>query len=164
MDVIADRLRNLPTYLFMHLRSKIKQIEASGVDCISLAIGDPVEPTPGYIIETLREAVLDPDNHHYPTDEQKGMMTFRKAVSRWYDRKYGVPLDPETEVLTLGGSKEGIHHFMMAVINPGDLILITNPGYPGHRANVLLAGGRVHEVPLLEENRFLPQLAEIPRR
>ena len=162
MDLLADRLKSLPTYLFMHLRSKIKQIEATGVDCISLAIGDPVEPTPGYIIETLREAVLDPDNHHYPTDEQKGMMAFRQAVSRWYERKYDVSLDPETEVLTLGGSKEGIHHFMMAVINPGDLILTTNPGYPGYRANVLLAGGRVHEVPLLEENRFLPKLEDIP--
>lgn len=162
MDLIADRLKNLPTYLFMHLRSKIKQIEATGADCISLAIGDPVEPTPAYIIETLQEAVLDPDNHQYPTDEQKGMLAFRNAVSRWYGRKYGVKLDPETEVLTLGGSKEGIHHFMMAVINPGDTILITNPGYPGYRANILLAGGQAHEVPLLEKNRFLPQLEEIP--
>ena len=162
MDVIADRLKNMPTYLFMRLRSKIKQIEATGSDCISLAIGDPVEPTPAYIIETMREVVLDPNNHQYPTDEQKGMLGFRDAVSRWYDRKYGVRLDPETEVMTLGGSKEGIHNFMMAVINPGDTVLITNPGYPGYRANILLAGGRVHEIPLLETNGFLPRLEDIP--
>ncbi|KPJ77150.1 MAG: LL-diaminopimelate aminotransferase [Deltaproteobacteria bacterium SG8_13] len=162
MDIIADRLKGMPTYLFMRLRNKIKQIEATGADCISLAIGDPVEPTPAYIIDTLREAVLDPDNHQYPTDEQKGMLAFRKAVARWYHRKYAVTLEPETEVLTLGGSKEGIHHFMMAAINPGDTILITNPGYPGYRANILLAGGRAHEVPLLGKNGFLPQLEEIP--
>ena len=162
MDIIADRLKDMPTYLFMRLRNRIKQIEASGADCISLAIGDPVEPTPPYIIDAMREAVLDPDNHHYPTDEQKGMLEFRKAAARWYDRKYAVGLDPETEVLTLGGSKEGIHHFMMAVINPGDTILITNPGYPGYRANILLAGGQAHEIPLLEKNGFLPHLEEIP--
>ena len=110
MDIIADRLRNIPTYLFMQLRNKIKRIEANGVDCISLSIRRSAEPTPAYIIETLREAVLDPDNHQYPTDEQKGMLAFREAVSRWYQRRYGVPLDPENEVLALGGSKEGIHN------------------------------------------------------
>ena len=162
MDIIADRLKGMPTYLFMRLRNRIKEIEAGGADCISLAIGDPVEPTPPYIIDAMREAVLDPDNHHYPTDEQKGMLEFRKAAARWYDRKYAVGLDPETEVLTLGGSKEGIHHFMMAVINPGDTILITNPGYPGYRANILLAGGRAHEIPLHQENGFLPDLKKIP--
>ena len=162
MDILADRLKDLPTYLFMDLRSKIKRIEANGVDCISLAIGDPVEPTPAYIIETLREAVLDPKNHQYPTDEQKGMLAFRNAVSRWYRRKYNVKLDPETEVLALGGSKEGIHHLMMAVVNPGDIVLITNPGYPGYRANALMAGGQVYEVPLLEENFFLPAIENIP--
>jgi len=162
MDITADRLKNIPTYLFMHLRNKIKKIEANGGDCISLSIGDPDKPTPAYIIETLREAVLDPDNHQYPTDEQKGMLAFREAVSRWYQRKYGVMLVPGNEVLALGGSKEGIHNFMMAVVNPGDIVLITNPGYPGYRANILIAGGRVYEVPLLEENGFLPAIEDIP--
>ena len=162
MDIIADRMKDIPTYLFMHLRSKIKRIEATGGDCISLSIGDPDKPTPAYIIETLREAVLDPDNHQYPTDEQKGMLAFREAVSRWYQRKYGVTLDPENEVLALGGSKEGIHNFMMAVVNPGDIVLITNPGYPGYRANILIAGGRTYDVPLLEENGFLPAIEDIP--
>ena len=162
MDIIAERLKNIPTYLFMQLRNKLRKIEASGGDCISLSIGDPDRPTPPYIIEALREAVLDPRNHHYPTHEQKGMLAFREAVCRWYQRKYGVILDPENEVMALGGSKEGIHNFMMAVVNPGDIVLITNPGYPGYRANILMAGGSAYEVPLLEENDYLPAIEDIP--
>ena len=162
MDILADRLKNIPPYLFMQLRDKIRQAEANGIDLISLAIGDPVEPTPAYIIEALREAVLDPVNHHYPTDEHKGMRIFREAVSRWYGRKYGVTLDAENEVLALNGLKEGIHHFIMAVVNPGELVLVTNPGYPAYRANILMAGAEAYEVPLLEQNGFLPAFEEIP--
>jgi LL-diaminopimelate aminotransferase len=164
MDILSDRLKNLPTYLFMQQRDRIRGVEAEGMDLISLAIGDPDEPTPAYIVEALRKAVLDPSNHQYPTDEQKGMLAFREAVSRWYWRKYQAELDPETEVLSLGGSKEGIHNFMMAVINPGDIVLVTNPGYPGYRANILMAGGQVYEVPLLRENGFLPVIENIPEK
>jgi LL-diaminopimelate aminotransferase len=162
MDILADRLKNIPSYLFMELRDKIRKAQAAGVDLISLAIGDPVEPTPAYIIEAMREAVLDPVNHQYPTDEHKGMLVFREAVSRWYGRKYGVTLDPETEVLALNGLKEGIHHFILATVNPGDIVLVTNPGYPAYRANILMAGAEAYEVPLLEKNRFLPAFEEIP--
>ncbi len=162
MDILADRLKNLPAYLFMQLRDKIRQAEAKGVDLISLAIGDPVEPTPAYIVETLRDAALDPANHQYPTDEHKGMLIFRKAVARWYERKYGVTLNPAAEVLALSGLKEGIHHFVMALVNPGDVVLVTNPGYPAYKANILMAGGEPYEVPLREQNRFLPDLDEIP--
>jgi LL-diaminopimelate aminotransferase len=162
MDILADRLKNIPVYLFVQLRDKIKKAQAEGVDLISLAIGDPVEPTPSYIIEALREAVLDPVNHQYPTDEHKGMRIFRDAVARWYGRKYAVPLDPETEVLALNGLKEGIHHFIMATVNPGDIVLVTNPGYPAYRANILMANAEAYEVPLLEKNGFLPDFEEIP--
>ena len=162
MDILADRLKNIPPYLFMELRDKIRKAQAKGVDLISLAIGDPVEPTPAYIIEALREAVLDPKNHQYPTDEHKGMRVFREAVARWYGRKYGVPLDPETEVLALNGLKEGIHHFIMATVNPGDVVLVTNPGYPAYKANILMAGAEACEVPLLAENGFLPAFEKIP--
>jgi LL-diaminopimelate aminotransferase len=162
MDIIAERLKNIPPYLFMQLRNKIKKMAASGADCISLSIGDPDKPTPAHIIEALREAVLDPYNHQYPTDEQKGMLAFREAVSRWYLRKYAVALDPKSEVLALGGAKEGIHSFMMAVVNPGDVVLITSPGYPGYRANILMAAGQPYEIPLLEENGFLPDIDSIP--
>ncbi len=162
MNIIADRLKSLPPYLFIQLRDKIRQAEAKGVDLISLAIGDPVEPTPSYIVETLREAALDPANHQYPTDEHRGMLAFREAVVRWYGRRYGVALDPETEVLALSGVKEGIHHFMMALVNPGDVVLVTNPGYPAYRANALMAGATAYDVPLLARNGFLPELEDIP--
>jgi LL-diaminopimelate aminotransferase len=164
MDILAERLKNLPTYLFMQLRDKIRKAQADGVDLISLAIGDPDEPTPAYIVETLREAALDPANHQYPTDEHKGMLVFREAVARWYGRRYGVTLDPETEVMALSGVKEGIHHFIMATVNPGDIVLITNPGYPAYRSNALIAGAEAYDVPLLEKNGFLPAFEDIPER
>src|SRR5512143_3844513 len=164
MDILAERLKNLPTYLFMQLRDKIRKAQADGVDIISLAIGDPDEPTPAYIVETRREAALDPANHQYPTDEHKGMLVFREAVARWYGRRYGATLDPETEVMALSGVKEGIHHFIMATINPGDIVLITNPGYPAYRSNALIAGAEAYDVPLLEKNGFLPAFEDIPER
>jgi LL-diaminopimelate aminotransferase len=162
MEIIADRLKGLPPYLFVQLREKIRQAEANGVDLISLAIGDPVEPTPAYIVESLRAAALDPANHQYPTDEHKGMLAFREAVARWYGRRYGVTLDPETEVLALSGVKEGIHHFIMALVNAGDVVLVTNPGYPAYRANALMAGADAYDVPLLAANGFLPAFENIP--
>ncbi len=164
MDIVAERLKNIPSYLFMQMREKIRQIQAKGVDLISLAIGDPVEPTPGYIIEAMREAVLDPANHQYPTDEHKGMFVFRKAVARWYGRKYGVTFDPESEVLALNGLKEGIHHFIMATVNPGEIVLTTDPGYPAYKANIQLAGAEPYDVPLLEKNCFLPAFEDIPEK
>ena len=162
MDILADRLKTLRPYLFMQLREKIRKAEADGVDLISLAIGDPDEPTPAYIVEALRAAVLDPVNNQYPTDEHKGMRVFREAVSRWYNRKYRVSLDPDTEVLALNGLKEGIHHFIMATVNPGDTVLVTNPGYPAYKANIHMAGAEAYDVPLLENNGFLPAFEKIP--
>lgn len=162
MNILADRLKSIPHYLFMELRDRIKQIEACGTDLISLAIGDPVEPTPAYIIESLRQAALDPTNHQYPTDEQRGMHDFRSAVARWYQRKYGVRLDPETEVLGLSGSKEGIHNLLMAIVNPGEVVMVTDPGYPGYLANIPIVGAEPYRLPLLAQNQFLPDLDNIP--
>jgi LL-diaminopimelate aminotransferase len=162
MNVLADRLKEIPPYLFMELRKKIQQAKASGVDVISLAIGDPVEPTPSFIIEELQKQALDPANHPYPTDEERGMVAFRQAVARWYQRKYQVDLDPATEIIGLIGSKEGVHHFMMACVNPGDIVLMTDPGYPAYRANIFMAGAHPYEVPILAENNFLPDLGQIP--
>jgi LL-diaminopimelate aminotransferase len=162
MNIIADRLKNIPPYLFMELRDRIKQMEACGTDFVSLAVGDPVEPTPVYIIECLRRAALDPSNHQYPTDEQRGMHAFRAAVARWYKRKYGVHLDPEDEVLGLSGSKEGIHNLLMAVVNPGEVVMVTDPGYPGYLANIPIVGGKPYPIPLLAKNGYLPDLDDIP--
>lgn len=159
---IADRLKRIPPYLFMELRNKIAEARARGVDIISLAIGDPVEPTPQPVVEELCRRAHDPANHRYPTDEEKGMLAFREAVAEFYADRYGVQLDPQTEVLALIGSKEGCHHFALAVVNPGDVVLMTDPGYPAYRASILLAGGEPYNVPIKAENGFLPKLEDIP--
>jgi LL-diaminopimelate aminotransferase len=158
----ADRLKKIPPYLFMELRNKIAQARAAGVDVISLAIGDPVEPTPDPVIEELARAARDPANHRYPTDEEKGMLAFRQAVSKWYADRYQVQLDPASEVLALIGSKEGCHHFVLARVNPGESVLMTDPGYPAYRASILLAGGEPVNIPIRAENHYLPELADIP--
>ncbi|MBU0574942.1 MAG: aminotransferase class I/II-fold pyridoxal phosphate-dependent enzyme, partial [Proteobacteria bacterium] len=101
-------------------------------------------------------------NHRYPTDEEKGMLAFRQEVAHWYEARYGVRLDPATELLGLIGSKEGCHHFVMARINPGDVVLMTDPGYPAYRASILMGGGIPYNVPILPENGYLPVFEEIP--
>jgi LL-diaminopimelate aminotransferase len=159
---IAERLTQIPPYLFMELRKKINAARAAGVDVISLAIGDPVEPTPKSIIEELCVRAHDPENHRYPTDEEKGMFSFRSEVALWYRERYGVTLDPATEILGLIGSKEGCHHFVMARINPGDIVLMTDPGYPAYRASILMGGGIPWSVPIRPENGYLPVFEEIP--
>jgi LL-diaminopimelate aminotransferase len=146
----------------MELREKLRQARAAGKDVISLAIGDPVEPTPEPVIEELARAARDPANHRYPTDEEKGMLAFRQAVARWYAERYQVELDPETEVLALIGSKEGCHHFALACVDPGDLVLMTDPGYPAYRASIFFAGGEPVTVPIRAEDGFLPRLDDIP--
>ncbi len=158
----AERLRKIPPYLFMELRQKIARARAEGVDVISLAIGDPVEPTPEPVVEELARAARDPANHRYPTDEEKGMLAFREAVSRWYARRYGVEVDPATEVIALIGSKEGCHHFVLARVNPGETVLMTDPGYPAYRASILIGGGEPYSVPIRSEDGYLPQFADIP--
>ncbi|PIP08434.1 MAG: LL-diaminopimelate aminotransferase, partial [Syntrophobacteraceae bacterium CG23_combo_of_CG06-09_8_20_14_all_50_8] len=159
---IADRLNKIPPYLFMELRKKIARAKADGVDVISLAIGDPVEPTPETIIDELCLRARNPENHRYPTDEEKGMFAFRQEVARWYNTRYGVSLDPEDEILGLIGSKEGCHHFILACINPGDVVLMTDPGYPAYRASILTGGGEPYSMPILTENSYLPVFEDIP--
>lgn len=158
----AQRLSKIPPYLFMELRKKINKARAEGVDVISLAIGDPVEATPVSIIEELCTRAHDPENHRYPTDEEKGMLSFRREVARWYEKRYGVRLDPETEILGLIGSKEGCHHFVLARVNPGETVLMTDPGYPAYRSSILMGGGEPYNVPILPENNYLPVFADIP--
>ncbi len=159
---IANRLKRIPPYLFIELRNKINQAIADGIDVISLGIGDPVEPTPQPVIDELCRTAADAANHRYPTDEEKGMFAFRKEVADWYAGRYSVALDPETEVLGLIGSKEGCHHFILAVVNPGEIVLMTDPGYPAYRASIFMAEGEPYNVPIMGENDFLPRLADIP--
>ncbi len=152
----ADRLAQLPPYLFAEVDRRKAEAIAAGVDVIDFGVGDPDRPTPRHIIDRLCIAAYDPANHRYPS--YTGMLDFRRATARWYDRAYGVPLDPETEVLTLIGSKEGIAHLPLATVNPGDPVLIPEPCYPVYYAGTIFAGGTPVFMPLLAENRFLPDL------
>jgi LL-diaminopimelate aminotransferase len=157
----ADRIKNLPPYLFAAIDQLKQKALAKGVDLINLGIGDPDLPTPEPIIQRLQRAAVDPKNHQYPSYE--GMIAFREAAADWYRRRFRVRLDPKTEVLTLIGSKEGIGHAPLAFINPGDFALIPDPGYPVYHAGTLFAGGRSHFMPLKKENHFLPELDRIPK-
>jgi LL-diaminopimelate aminotransferase len=130
------------------------------VDVIDLSVGDPDLPTPAHIVEALRQAAEDTSNHQYPSYE--GKLTFRSAVADWYKRTFNVDLDPRNEVLTLIGSKEGIAHAPLAFINPGDVALIPDPAYPVYRTATAFAGGEPVIMPLLKENKFLPDLEAIP--
>ncbi|MEJ5330258.1 MAG: LL-diaminopimelate aminotransferase [Desulfobaccales bacterium] len=156
----AQRLSLIPPYLFKAIDDKKEEVRARGVDIIDLGVGDPDLPTPRFIVERMQEAVADPATHRYPM--YSGLSRFREAVARWYKRRFDVELDPETEVLTLIGCKEGLAHLPLAVNNPGDVNLVTTPAYPVYRMGTLFAGGNPYAVPLMPENNFLPDLRQIP--
>jgi LL-diaminopimelate aminotransferase len=156
----ADRLKRLPPYLFQEIDRLKAELMAKGVDVINLGVGDPDLPTPKHIIEELNRTAHDPANHQYPS--YSGMNEFNGAVARWYRRRFGVDLDPKSEVLTLIGSKEGIAHLPLAFINPGDLVLAPSPAYPVYSIATMFAGGESYFMPLTRENRFLPDLDAIP--
>jgi LL-diaminopimelate aminotransferase len=154
---IARRIDSLPPYLFAQLDQKLDAKRAQGVDVISLGVGDPDLPTPEHIVEALREAVLDPSTHRYPS--YYGSPDFRRAVAAWYGRRFGVELDPGTEVMALIGSKEGIGHIAFAYLDPGDEALIPDPGYPVYGVSTRLAGGTPVPLPMSAERGFLPDLS-----
>ncbi len=156
----AKRIEELPPYLFAEIDAKKQEVKAKGVDIIDLGIGDPDIPTPQNIIDALNKAAQDPSNHRYPSYE--GMLSFREAAASWYKERFGVIVDPKTEVVTLIGSKEGIAHTPLAFIDPGDVVLVPDPGYPVYTVATSFAGGLSHLMPLLKENDFLPDLDAIP--
>jgi LL-diaminopimelate aminotransferase len=157
----AKRIEQIPPYLFAEIDKKKEEMRQKGMDLIDLGIGDPDLPTPKPIIERLKKAAEDPRNHRYPSYE--GMIEFRTAVAKWYERRFRVKLNPKTEVLSLIGSKEGIAHIPLAFVNPGDYVLVPSPGYPVFRVSTLFAGGTPYFLPLRKENGFLPNLSEIPK-
>jgi len=157
----AKRIEQIPPYLFAEIDKKKQEMRKKGVDLIDLGIGDPDLPTPKLIIERLKTAAENPRNHRYPSYE--GMIEFRTAVARWYEKRFSVHLDPQTEVLSLIGSKEGIAHIPLAFVNPGDYTLVPSPGYPVYRVSTLFAGGTPYFLTLRKENGFLPDLSEIPK-
>lgn len=161
MDIkLADRIKNLPPYLFAELdRLKAEQV-AKGADVIDLGVGDPDRPTPDHIVASAKEAVADPSHHQYPS--YVGMLSFRQAASHFLKKRFGVAVDPQTEVVSMIGTKEGIAHFPLAFLNPGDALLYTSPGYPVYPVSAMFAGGEGVPIPLTQENNFLPALESIP--
>ncbi len=156
----ANRIAKLPPYLFAEVDKRVAAKRAQGVDVISLGIGDPDLPTPPHVIEALARAAQDPHTHQYP--EYEGTLAFRQAVADWYQQRFGVTLDPRTQVVSLIGSKEGIANFPVAVIDPEDIVLVPTPGYPVYAIGTLFADGESYFLPLREENAYLPDLESIP--
>jgi len=156
----AHRLDNLPPYLFARIDAMKAEKRAQGVDVIDLGVGDPDLPTPSHIIEALVIAARNPATHHYP--DYAGMFSYREAVADWYKARFGVELNPKREVLALIGSKEGIAHIPEAFVNPGDYVLVPDPGYPVYKTSTLFAEGKTWQMPLMEKNAFLPDFSAIP--
>ncbi len=156
----SERLKKIPPYLFVELdRLKQKKLE-EGVDVIDLGVGDPDIPTPSEIVEVAKKALEKPENHKYPST--KGAISFRKACVDYMKRRFGVSFDPEKEVVALIGSKEGIAHFPIAFVNPGDVVFCPEPAYPVYNLGAIFTDGEPYFLPLTWENGFFPDLSKVP--
>ncbi|MCR4962672.1 MAG: LL-diaminopimelate aminotransferase [Firmicutes bacterium] len=156
----SKRVQQIPPYLFADIEKQIERAKAAGADIISLGIGDPDLPTPELIIDELKATVEDAENHRYPSSQ--GMASYRQEVAAYYRRRFGVELSPDQEVCSLIGSKEGIANINFCFVDPGDINLVPDPGYPVYSTATMLAGGECYFMPLKEENGFLPDLQAIP--
>ncbi|MET0306487.1 MAG: LL-diaminopimelate aminotransferase [Solirubrobacterales bacterium] len=155
----SKRLERIPPYLFAQLEQKIAAKKAAGVDVISLGIGDPDTPTPGVVVEALQQAAADPGTHQYPSN--RGRAEFREAFARFYDRRFGVTLDPDKEIVPALGAKETVFNLNLAFLDPGDAALAADPGYPVYTGGPLLVGAEPVLMPLLPERGFAPDLSAI---
>lgn len=160
MFKISDRIKKLPPYLFVEIDKAKRKAKQEGRDIIDLGIGDPDQPTPAYIIERLYQASKDHLTHRYSLDQ--GLEELRQAIANWYKVRFRVELNPDTEILPLIGSKEGIAHFPLAFLNEGDYSLVPDPCYPPYKGGTIIAGGNPYLMPLYESNAFLPDLSKIP--
>lgn len=161
MPARAKRLDAIPPYLFAEIARVKREAIARGADVIDLGIGDPDIPTPEGVIDALGNAVKNPATHRYD-ETAMGWTSFLEAACRWYGREFNVQIDPKSEITQLIGSKEGLGHLAWTYLDPGDYSIVPNPAYSVYKVNSLMAGGLVHEMPLKEENGFLPFLADIP--
>jgi len=157
----AIRLSKIPPYLFAEIDRKVQEKKKAGVDVISLGIGDPDLPTPPRIVHVLQEAAADPANHRYAS--YFGLAELRQAIADWYGDRSGVTLDPSTEILPTLGSKDGIAHVPLALVDPGDVVLAPDPGYTVYVTGALMAGAEPYTMPLTIENNWLPDLDAIPQ-
>lgn len=156
----SKRLAGLTSAIFTEMNRRKREVQARGMHVIDLGIGSPDQPPSPLVIEALTKAVQNPENYGYPTSE--GSIRFRETTARWYRHRFGVGLDPEHEILSLMGSQDGLAHLAQAWIDPGDVVLVPDPGYPIYFASVTLAGGEIYPLPLREENSFLPDFSNIP--
>ena len=156
----ADRLDRLPPYMFAQLERKIAEKRDAGIDVISLGIGDPDLPTPDVVVQAAQKAVARPDMHQYPSN--RGRTGFREAMASFYEDRFGVRLDPATEVIPVLGGKEAIFHLCPVLLNPGDVALGTDPGYPVYTGGPLLSDAEPYLLPLEEANGFKPDLSSVP--
>ena len=156
----AERIKTLPPYVFARLDELKARAREQGLDLIDLGMGNPDGATPQPVVDAAIAALQNPANHGYPPFE--GTASFRRAITNWYNRRYDVDLDPDSEALPLLGSKEGLTHLAIAYINPGDLVLVPNPAYPAHFRGPLIAGGRIHSLILKPENDWVIDLGAIP--
>jgi LL-diaminopimelate aminotransferase len=156
----ARRLGKIPPYLFAEIDRKVQEKRRAGVDVISLGIGDPDLPTPQRIVNVLQESAADPSNHRYPS--YFGLAELRQAIAGWYGERSGVTLDPATEILPTLGSKDGIAHVPLALVDPGDVVLAPDPGYTVYVTGALMAGAEPYVMPLTSANHWLPDLDAIP--
>ena len=156
---LANRLDQLPPYLFLEISRKIAEKRTQGVDVVSFGIGDPDIPTPGHVLDALKRTADDPPNHRYP--ESDGLPEMRQAISRWYARRFGVELG-DKETVPLIGAKEGIGHMALCLIDPGDVALVPDPAYPVYSVGTMFAGGTSYVMPLRESNGFRPDLSAVP--
>jgi LL-diaminopimelate aminotransferase len=157
---VSQRLKSIPPYVFAEIDKKRQAAVARGVDVINLGIGDPDQPTPRHIIDAMHEAIEKPINHHYPPFG--GTKEYKHAVAKWCKGRFNIDIDPDHEVTTLIGSKEGLHNTIMAYIDRGDINIIPDPAYPVYRTSTLLAGGEPYFMPLTPTNNFVPDLDAIP--
>jgi LL-diaminopimelate aminotransferase len=156
----SNRLNLIPPYLFVKIEEKKEELVKNGVDVIDFGIGDPDLPTPAHIIKKMTEVVGSLEAANYPTS--KGEFAFRKAVSKWYQKRFKVELNPRDEICCLIGSKEGLAHLPLCFIDPGDIALVPDPSYPVYKICTTLAGGEPYLLPLTAENKFIPDLDSIP--
>lgn len=156
----ADRLQKMPPYLFAQIEEKIAAMKGEGIDVISLGIGDPDMPSPARVITSLAAAAADPSSHQYPSN--RGRLSFREAVAQFYERRFGVSLDPADQIVPALGAKEAVANLNLAFLNPGDLALSADPGYPVYTTGPILAGAEAYPMPLLPDRGFQPDLEAIP--
>ncbi len=158
---VAKRMKAIPPYVFAAIGKRAAEKAAAGVDVINLGIGDPDQPTPKHIVDAMHKAIDDPVNHRYPPFG--GTPAFKQAASKWCKTRFGIDIDPASEITSLIGTKEGLHNIIMAYVDAGDITLVPDPAYPVYQNSTYLAGGTPHFMPLLPERGYLPSLAAIPQ-